>query len=202
MSCCLRLLCVRFLGRDGLVVPLDEDRARPRGIATLGQLAQAELGHGLALDSPEDRRRDVRVVGRIVLADLDPQLAGDHLVDHLGEPAQPARDQRRAGHQQPGKRDVRTPVAPSHAAQAPRARRPARRASLASSSAAEPRYQSTTSAPALRPANVATRPAFLHVRGVEVIDAQALRNAHHAAPSCPPGVGRQVGVQASPHREI
>ena len=38
----LRLLCVRFLGRDGLVVPLDEDRARPRGITTLRQVPQTE----------------------------------------------------------------------------------------------------------------------------------------------------------------
>ena len=46
---------------------LDENRAGPRGIPSLGQLAETELSHGLALNTPEDRRRDVRIVGRIVL---------------------------------------------------------------------------------------------------------------------------------------
>jgi hypothetical protein len=135
-----------------------------------------------------------------VLADLDPQLAGDNLVDRVGEPAQPTGDQRGSRYQQPGKCDERARIVLGQAPKPYEYGVP-----LGGSRVLHPARQNHEVVDdCQRPLNVLpTRPLgayFLHVRGVAVIDAQALRNAHHAAPSCPPGVGRQVGVQALPDR--
>lgn len=139
----------------------------------------------------------------IVVADLDPQLAGDH----LAEPAQSTGNQRCARYNQPGECDIGARISLGQTTKPCEYSVP-----LDGRRVLHPARQNHEVVDdGQRLLNVLpTRPFgayFLHVRG-EIIDAEALRDAHHAAPSCrpsqlhraPSATGIPVSVHTVPDR--